>query len=133
MQDKHLYEYAVIRIVPKIEREEFINVGLIMFCKRPKFIKARYHVNEEKLRLFTSDIDKESLCTNLHVFDKICSGAKDGGPIADIWEIISRISLIDNKHKSPYHDKRKKTDRPNNPSFLIELIDIILILLSPHP
>ena len=68
MQDKHLYEYAVIRIVPKIEREEFINVGLIMFCKRPKFIKARYHVDEEKLRLFTSDIDKESLCTNLHVF-----------------------------------------------------------------
>ena len=70
MQDKHLYEYAVIRIVPKIER--------------PKFIKARYHVNEEKLRLFTSDIDKESLCTNLHVFDKICSGAKDGGPIASL-------------------------------------------------
>ena len=66
MQDKHLYEYAVIRIVPKIEREEFINVGLIMFCKRPKFIKARYHVNEEKLRLFTSDIDK------------------DGGPIASL-------------------------------------------------
>ncbi len=84
MQDKHLYEYAVIRIVPKIEREEFINVGLIMFCKRPKFIKARYHVDEEKLRLFTSDIDKESLCTNLHVFDKICSGAKDGGPIASL-------------------------------------------------
>ena len=56
MQDKHLYEYAVIRIVPKIEREEFINVGLIMFCKRPKFIKARYHVDEEKLRLFTSAI-----------------------------------------------------------------------------
>ena len=70
MQDKHLYEYAIIRIVPKIEREEFINVGLIMFCKRPKFIKARYHVDEEKLRLFTSDIDKESLCANLHVFDK---------------------------------------------------------------
>ena len=69
MQDKHLYEYAVIRIVPKIEREEFINVGLIMFCKRPKFIKARYHVDEEKLRLFTSDIDKES---------------KDGGPIASL-------------------------------------------------
>ena len=68
MQDKHLYEYAVIRIVPKIEREEFINVGLIMFCKRPKFIKARYHVDEK----------------NLHVFDKICSGAKDGGPIASL-------------------------------------------------
>ena len=165
MQDKHLYEYAVIRIVPKIEREEFINVGLIMFCKRPKFIKARYHVDEEKLRLFTSDIDKESLCTNLHVFDKICSGAKDGGPIASLdiperfrWltairsasiqtsrphpgfsndleqtfeRLFSRISLIDNKHLRI--TIKKKTDRPNNPSFLIELIDIILILLSPHP
>lgn len=84
MQDKHLYEYAVIRIVPRIEREEFINVGLIMFCKRPKFIKARYHIDEEKLRLFASDIDKDTLCANLHVFDKICTGAKDGGPIAGL-------------------------------------------------
>lgn len=67
MQDKHLYEYAVIRIVPKIEREEFINVGLIMFCKRPKFIKARYHVDEKKLRLFTSDIDK-NLCAPISTF-----------------------------------------------------------------
>ena len=60
MQDKHLYEYAVIRIVPKIEREEFINVGLIMFCKRPKSIKARYHVSEEKLRLLTGIFVYES-------------------------------------------------------------------------
>ena len=66
MQDKHLYEYAVIRIVPKIEREEFINVGLIMFCKRPKFIKARYHVDEKKLRLFTSDI--KNLCAPISTF-----------------------------------------------------------------
>ena len=100
MQDKHLYEYAVIRIVPKIEREEFINVGLIMFCKRPKFIKARYHVNEEKLRLFTSDIDKESLCTNLHVFDKICSGAKDGGPIASL-DIPERFASIQTSRPHP--------------------------------
>ena len=153
MQDKHLYEYAVIRIVPKIEREEFINVGLIMFCKRPKFIKARYHVDEKKLRLFTSDIDKESLCTNLHVFDKICSGAKDGGPIASLdiperfrWLTAIRSASIQTSRPHPgfsndleqtferlFQDKRKKTDRLNNPSFLIKLIDIILFLLSPHP
>ena len=40
MQGKHLYEYAVIRFVPRVEREEFINVGLIMFSKRARFIKA---------------------------------------------------------------------------------------------
>lgn len=117
MQDKHLYEYAVIRIVPKIEREEFINVGLIMFCKRPKFIKARYHVDEEKLRLFTSDIDKESLCTNLHVFDKICSGAKDGGPIASLdiperfrWAYRHKKCLYPNLASTSRFFQRSRTD-----------------------
>ena len=68
MQGKHLYEYAVIRLVPKVEREEFFNVGIILFSKRAKYIKALYKVDENKL--------------NLHVFDKICSGTKEGGPIA---------------------------------------------------
>ena len=49
MQGKHLYEYAVIRFVPRVEREEFINVGIIMFSKRARFIKARYQVDEKKL------------------------------------------------------------------------------------
>ena len=48
MQGKHLYEYAVIRFVPRVEREEFINVGLIMFSKRARFIKARYQVDEKE-------------------------------------------------------------------------------------
>ena len=46
MQGKHLYEYAVIRLVPKVEREEFFNVGIILFSKRAKYIKALYKVPE---------------------------------------------------------------------------------------
>ena len=46
MQGKHLYEYAVIRLVPKVEREEFFNVGIILFSKRAKYIKALYKVDE---------------------------------------------------------------------------------------
>ncbi|MBD8388288.1 DUF3037 domain-containing protein [Dysgonomonas sp. BGC7] len=82
MQGKHFYEYAVIRVVPRVEREEFINIGLVMFSKRAKYIKARYTVNEDKLRLFDTELDMTSLYTNLGAFDKICSGAKDGGHIA---------------------------------------------------
>ena len=74
MQGKHLYEYAVIRLVPKVEREEFFNVGIILFSKRAKYIKALYKVDENKLNLFSSELDRESLFANLHVFDKICSG-----------------------------------------------------------
>lgn len=84
MQEKHLYEYAVIRFVPKVEREEFINVGVILFSKRAKYIKARYKINEDKLKLFSSELDLDCLCSNLKVFDKICSGAKDGGKIASL-------------------------------------------------
>ena len=84
MQGKHLYEYAVIRLVPRVEREEFFNVGIILFSKRAKYIKALYKVDEDKLNLFSTELDRESLFANLHVFDKICSGAKEGGPIATL-------------------------------------------------
>ncbi|MDU1891265.1 MAG: DUF3037 domain-containing protein [Dysgonomonas sp.] len=84
MQGKHLYEYAVIRVVPRVEREEFINVGIILFSKRQKYLKARYMINDEKLRLFSSELDIDSLYANLAIFDKICSGEKDAGTIATL-------------------------------------------------
>ena len=84
MQGKHLYEYAVIRFVPRVEREEFINVGIIMFSKRARFIKARYQVDEKKLCLFSSELDMDSLYASLKVFDRICSGTAGGGPIASM-------------------------------------------------
>ena len=57
MPEKHLYEYAVIRIVPKVEREEFINVGVILFSKQVNFIKMRYAINENRLRVFSPELD----------------------------------------------------------------------------
>ena len=57
MPEKHLYEYAVIRIVPKVEREEFINVGVILFSKQANFIKMRYAINENRLRVFSPALD----------------------------------------------------------------------------
>ncbi len=84
MQEKYLYEYAVIRFVPKVEREEFINVGIIMYCKRPKFLKARYNIDEQKLHLFPSELEKESLCANLKAFEQICSATSGGGYVASL-------------------------------------------------
>lgn len=82
MQGKHLYEYAVIRMVPKVEREEFFNVGVILFSKKANFIRSLCHIDENKLRLYTSEVDSEQASTHLQVFQKICAGDKDGGPIA---------------------------------------------------
>ena len=93
MQEKHLYEYAVIRVVPKVEREEFLNVGIIVFCKRAKFIKMLYTVEEQKLKLFSSELDIEQLQLNLESFQKIAHGAKNGGPIAQ-FELSERFRWL---------------------------------------
>lgn len=96
MQGKHLYEYAVIRVVPKVEREEFINVGIILFSKKAKYLKAVYKVDERKLDLFATELERESLYGNLKVFGKICAGKNDGGPIAalDIPERFRWLTAV---------------------------------------
>lgn len=93
MQEKHLYEYAVIRIVPLVEREEFLNTGIILFCKKAKFISVRFKLNEEKLRLFCKETDTEQIKLNLKSFEKIALGNKDGGPIAAM-DIPSRFRWL---------------------------------------
>lgn len=94
MQERHLYEYAVIRVVPRVEREEFINVGIILFSKRAKFIKAKYILNEQKLKCLSPiDLDIDSFRTNLQSFDKICKGEKGGGYIASL-EIHERFRWL---------------------------------------
>lgn len=82
MQEKHLYEYAVIRVLPKVEREEFINVGIILFSKRAKYIKVLYMIDENKLKMFSDDVDIEEIDSILKAFEKISSGSKVGGVIA---------------------------------------------------
>lgn len=108
MQDKHLYEYAVIRVVPRVEREEFLNAGIIVFCKRQKFIKVLYTIDEEKLRLVAPDLDIDQVRQNLESFKKIGSGAKDGGPISRLevperfrWLTAVRSSVIQTSRPHP--------------------------------
>ncbi len=79
---KHIYEYAVVRVVPLVEREEFVNVGVILFCKKQKFIHMRFQLREDRILALKPDADLLEIKQNLEAFSKIASGAKDGGPIA---------------------------------------------------
>lgn len=108
MQDKHLYEYAVIRIVPRVEREEFVNVGVIVFCKRKRYIKVLYTINEIKLHALDPGLDIAQISLNLLSFERIASGAKNGGPIAQLevperfrWLTAVRSSVIQTSRPHP--------------------------------
>lgn len=108
MPDKQLYEYAVIRVVPRVEREEFLNVGLILFCKRAKKIHVRFEINEAKLRTISPDLDIDQIRRNLDSFVSIANGMKTGGPIAQFevperfrWLTAIRSSVIQTSRPHP--------------------------------
>jgi hypothetical protein len=84
MQQKHLYEYAVVRVVPVVEREEFVNAGVILFCKKEKFIRMKYHLPLDKLLALRPDAEVEEIRKNLEAFRIIAYGEKEGGPIASL-------------------------------------------------
>ena len=107
MQERHLFEYAVIRVVPRVEKEEFLNVGVILYCSRQNFLKALYRIDEERLRVFSHELDVQELNAYLLSFEKICKGVPQGGPIGQLpladrfrWLTAVRSTVV---QTSPVH------------------------------
>ncbi|MCR1026739.1 DUF3037 domain-containing protein [Cellulophaga baltica] len=101
MQDRAKYEYAIIRIVPKVEREEFFNVGVIIFSRPKKFLKMKYHIDQKKLGSFVCEKDFEALNAYLKGWDLVCKGEATGGAIGKLditdrfrWLTASRSTII---------------------------------------
>jgi Protein of unknown function (DUF3037) len=93
MPANNLFEYAVVRVVPRVEREEFLNIGIILYSKTSKFLQVRYHLDTERLQLLHPLLDFTELRLHLMSMEKICLGAMDGGPIARL-EIASRFRWL---------------------------------------
>ncbi len=93
MQDKYLYEYAVIRVVPRVEREEFLNVGIILYCSKQGFLEAKIQLNQERFGVFPCGVEVEELEKYLQTWERICKGGKEGGPIG-LLPIASRFRWL---------------------------------------
>jgi len=107
MQEKHLFEYAIIRVVPRVEREEFLNVGVIIYCADQNFLQIKFELNQERLVAFSNELDIEELEKRLFAFEQICKGAEDGGPIGKLpvasrfrWLTATRRTVV---QTSPVH------------------------------
>ena len=81
MQERTLYEYAVIRVLPRVDREEFINVGVIVYCQSLDFLRAECSINEDRLSSFAAGSDLTEVEEHLRSVCRICSGADGSGPI----------------------------------------------------
>lgn len=108
MLDKVTYEYAVIRVVPKVEREEFMNIGVILFSKRKRFLDLKYKIDENRLINFSNHIDVEQIKEYLKAWELVCKGSKEGGLIAQFelpdrfrWLTATRSSIIQSSKTHP--------------------------------
>ena len=108
MQQTHLFEYAVVRVVPKVEREEFLNVGVILYCAKLDFLHVMYSLNEARLHIFCAQIDKQELLQNLQSVERICKGSEDAGPIGSLdiagrfrWLTATRSTIIQTSKVHP--------------------------------
>jgi hypothetical protein len=104
------YDYAVIRIVPRVEREEFVNAGVIVWCRTKDFLEARFDLQEARVRALDSNADLEAIRNHLESISVICRGGEAAGPLGKLskrerfdWLIAPRSTII---QASPAHTGR---------------------------
>jgi len=105
--DHCIYDYAIIRVVPRVEREEFVNVGVIFSCPEKKFLEARIELDEPRLRALDATMDIEAIRAHLASFPVICAGGEPAGPIGRLsqrerfyWLTAPRSTMV---QISPVH------------------------------
>ncbi|MBI3650503.1 MAG: DUF3037 domain-containing protein [Acidobacteria bacterium] len=110
MREPSTYNYAIIRVVPKVERQEFINVGVIVSCPAQKFLEARLEVDEGRLRALDATLDRETMSAHLQAILAICAGGEQAGAIGQLsqrerfyWLTATRSTMI---QTSPVHSGR---------------------------
>lgn len=107
MLAKSSFDYAVLRVSPRVERGEFVNAGVILFSLERKFLGARTHVDEIRLLALWPDLDVPMVRRHVEAFEKICAGDEDAGPIAKLsirqrfhWLVAPRSTIV---QVSPVH------------------------------
>jgi hypothetical protein len=95
------FDYATLRLVPHVEREEFFNVGVILSCPAHKFLEARIFLDEKKLKSFAPDVEAETIRQYLEIIPKICAGSESAGVIGKLtqrerfyWLTAQRSTIV---------------------------------------
>jgi hypothetical protein len=108
MPAKELFEYAVIRIVPRVEREEFVNAGVILYCAKLRFLKVRFELRQDRVLALDPKADIQLIAENLSSLQRISAGEKDAGPIAALdvpfrfrWLTAIRSTVVQTSRPHP--------------------------------
>ncbi|TCJ19348.1 DUF3037 domain-containing protein [Flaviaesturariibacter flavus] len=103
-----LYEYAVVRLVPRVEREEFINVGVVLYCRQKRAVEVRLHLDEARLLALAPGADVVEIQSYLDAFSRIARGEAGSGPIGALdaagrfrWLTAVRSTVVQTSRVHP--------------------------------
>jgi hypothetical protein len=101
MPARSSFDYAVIRVVPRVEREEFLNAGVLLYCLQHRFLAARVELDERRLGALDPEVDVELVRGHLEAIPRLCEGGAAAGPIGRLsqkerfhWLVAPRSTLI---------------------------------------
>ena len=101
MPARSAFDYAIVRVVPRVEREEFVNVGVILFCHAHDFLAARIELDEARLLALAPDVDLPLVRRHLEVIPRICESGPQAGPIGQLplrerwhWLVATRSTIV---------------------------------------
>lgn len=84
MPESNSFEYTIARIVPRVERDEFVNVGVVLLCRSARFLRARFRVDVHRLALLAPDLDVDAVQAQLELVERLCAGGAETGPIGTL-------------------------------------------------
>jgi hypothetical protein len=130
---EHTYDYAVIRVVPRVDREEFVNVGVVVSCPSQDFLEARIELDASRIAAIDPALDIEVIRGHLAAIERICRGGADAGPIGGLsprerfrWMTAPRSTVI--QFSAPH------TGRCDQPDALLEhLMARMVRVARPEP
>lgn len=101
MSEPTAFDYAIVRVVPRVERDEFVNAGVIIFSPQKRFLDARTYLNEARLKALWPSIDLDQVRRHLEAIPRIAAGDPSAGPIARLsqsqrfhWLTAPRSTVI---------------------------------------
>ena len=101
------FEYALLRVVPRVERGEFVNAGVVLYCQEKRFLEAAVHLDPERLRALDPRLDLEVVRAHLEAAGRVCAGGPGAGPIGLLppvqrfgWLVAPRSTIV---QPSPVH------------------------------
>lgn len=130
MPANHLFEYAIIRIVPHVEREEFLNVGVILYCRDQQFLQMKFLLDEKRLLALFPGTDLNDINDHLQSFEKITDGNPGGGPIAAL-DLASRFRWLTAKRSTVVQLSAVHPGLCEDPSGTLNRLFEQLVLVAP--